>query len=237
VGLSAVAISLRLTQGVIITAGIDFSFSMDLYHARSTPGHLARLRRQNRFKGLLNADAAFGQSVFSAVSKNGTRVLSNPSMRNYRDLFEKQFAGCSSRLFDLAGSGLPLGIKTLSLDKALSSLTSNKHVVNRPYIDEITTPDAEILNDFIHKEADRLLELRAMLTGESAMDYGILAGLVDGCDYLWAHFPDYAASSRRPDKAELEAGGQAVISFLKRVRAEIDPFLKLWYKSVSCIQR
>ena len=237
VGLSAVAISLRLTQGVIITAGIDFSFSMDLYHARSTPGHLARLRRQNRFRSLLNANTAFGQSVFSAVSKNGTMVLSNPSMRNYRDLFEKQFAGCSSRLFDLAGSGLPLGIKTLSMEEALNVLTSKEYMVNTPNINEITTPNVDKLREFIQKEVDRLLELRDMLTGSVPMDYNVLAGLVDECDYLWAHFPDYAASSRRPDIAELEAGGQAVISFLKRVRAEIDPFLKLWYKSVSCIQR
>jgi len=228
VGLSAVALSMRLTQGAIITAGIDFSFSMDLYHARSTPGHLAKLRRQNRFRGLLNADTAFGRSVFSAVSKNGTKVLSNPSMRNYRDLFEKQFAGCSSRLFDLAGSGLPLGVKTLSMEDALSMLTGDKRMVNRPCIDEISMPNVEKLHDFIHKEVDRLLELRAMLTGETAMDYSILAGLIDECDYLWAHFPDYAASSRRPEKAEFEAGGQAMVSFLKRVRAEIEPFLKLW---------
>jgi len=69
VGLSAVAISMRLTRGAIITAGIDFSFTLDSYHARSTPSHLARLRRQNRFTSLLNTEAAFNRPTFNAVSK------------------------------------------------------------------------------------------------------------------------------------------------------------------------
>jgi hypothetical protein len=244
VGLSAVAISMRLTQGAIITAGIDFSFSMDLYHARSTPGHLARLRRQNRFKGLINTDAAFGQSVSRAISKTGDQVLSNPSMRNYRELFEKEFANCS-RLFDLAGSGLPLGIKTLSMEE-FSLLTSGEYVVNKGLngintlptkanIGLLTSSDnmvnkqsEEKLRNFVLAELDRLTLLRGILLGEIPMDYGSLARLTDECDYLWAHFPDYAASSLRPDKAELEAGGQAVVSFLNRLRVEIDPFLKLW---------
>ena len=228
VGLSAVAISMRLTQGAVITAGIDFSFTMDAYHARSTPGHLAKLRCQSRLKGLLNADAAFGQSVFKTLSKAGTNVLSNPGMKHYRDLFENQFGECSSRLFDISGSGLPLGIKTLSMEEALGALTSSDTMVNRPNNDKKTMPNAEKLHDFIHNEVDSLLALRGILTGSSPMDYNILANLIDECDYLWAHFPDYAASSRRPTKAELEAGGQTVVSFLKRVRVEIDPFLKLW---------
>jgi hypothetical protein len=242
VGLSAVAISMRLTQGTIVTAGIDFSFSMDSYHARSTPGHLARLRRQDRFTGLLNKEA-FGQSVSHAVSKIGTPVLSNPGMRNYRDLFEREFAGCSSRLFDLAGSGLPLGIKTLPTEEAFGLLTSgddmvNKHnngmktLLTKANTNLSTNNDQPVYNekmrDFALAEQKRLTLLRDILTGKVPMDYSSLTGLIDECDYLWAHFPDYAASSRRPGKAELEAGGQAVVSFLKRVRVEIDLFLKLW---------
>jgi hypothetical protein len=245
VGLSAAAISIRLTRGSIITAGLDFSFNMDSCHARSTPGHLARLRRQNRFTGLINTDAAFGRSVFGTVSKTGEKVLSNPAMRNYRDLFEKEFSNCP-RLFDIAGSGLPLGIKTLSMDEAIILLTNSNQEVNERCNGkktlmtkadtglltgnnkQVNKQKAENLRNFILAEVDRLDMLRDILTGEAPMDYGNLAGLIDECDYLWAHFPDYAASSRRPGKAELEAGGQAVVSFLNRLRVEIDPFLKLW---------
>jgi hypothetical protein len=65
-----------------------------------------------------------------------------------------------------------------------------------------------------------------MLTGAVAMDSDALVTLIDECDYLWAHFPDYAGTDRRPDKAALSGG--AALSFLNRLRVEIDPFLKLW---------
>ena len=42
------------------------------------------------------------------------------------------------------------------------------------------------------------------------------------------HFPDYAATDRRPSGKDLADGSPSSISFLKRIRAEIDPFLKLW---------
>ncbi|MDR2924030.1 MAG: DUF115 domain-containing protein [Treponema sp.] len=249
VGITAAAISIRLTRGAVITAGLDFSFTLDSFHARSTPGHLARLRRQNRFTGLINAEAAFGHSVLGTVSKTGKKVLSNPAMRNYRELFEKQFTGCP-RLFDMAGSGLPLGIKTLSTDEAFFLLTNTGQEVNRRCEDEkitltsantalltgitqeVNKQSAEKLRNCILDEVKRLTLLRGILTGEAPMDYGNLAGLIEECDYLWAHFPDYAASSRRPDRAELESGGQAVVSFLKRLRAEIDPFLTLWKQTL-----
>jgi len=227
VGLNAVAVSMRLTQGAVITAGIDFSFSIESSHARSTPGHLAKLRRQNRFSSLLNAHAAFSGAAFRVTAKNGERVFSNPAMRNYRDLFEKEFSGCSSRLFDLPGSGLPLGIKTLSMEEALRLLAAADQT-GKKVNSANNPPSAEKLRDFIHEEIDRLLVLRGYLTGSIPMNYYSLAISVDECDYLWAHFPDYAASSRRPDRAGLESGDSAAVSFLNRLRAEIDPFLALW---------
>ena len=237
VGLSAAMIARRLTGGTIITAGLDFSFTLDSYHARSTPGHKGKLRRHNRFISLLNAEAAFsgaafGGAVSPVVSKTGGQVFSSPSLRNYRDLFEREFtalANNDSRFFDLAGSGLPLGIKTLSPEAAFDILSAgNAAADNAPSASPCADNPAlaETLRTFIHDEQNRLTLLRNMLTGESAMNYDALAALIDECDYLWAHFPDYAAAERRPDKTELESG--TALSFLKRLRVEIDPFLKLW---------
>jgi hypothetical protein len=230
VGLSAVAIARRLTRGTIITAGLDFSFTLDSYHARSTPGHKGRLRRQNRFTGLLNTDAAFNDAAFGAVSKAGGTVLSSPAMRRYRDLFQREFAGVP-RLFDLDGSGLPLGITSLSPDAAFNALSvpgaenaGSRSCTAAPA--EADNTRTEQLQAFITSECNRLILLRNMLTAAVPMDHAALEMLIDECDYLWAHFPDYAASGLRPGRAELETG--AAISFLKRLRVEIDPFVKLW---------
>jgi len=243
VGLSAAAIARRLTQGPVITAGLDFSFTPDSYHARSTPGHKSRLRRQTRFTGILNADAAFGVAVLGAVSKTGGTVLSNPAMRNYRDLFEREFgaAAYSGGFYDIEGSGLPLGVKTLSLEAAFDVLSEKEEshggtegTGNTEGIQNFNSPcppcppclRERSLGTFIHDERARLILLRDMLTGAAAMDSDVLVTLIDECDYLWAHFPDYAGTDRRPGKAELSGG--AGLSFLNRIRVEIDPFLKLW---------
>ncbi|MCL2762912.1 MAG: DUF115 domain-containing protein [Treponema sp.] len=236
VGLSAVAIARLLSQGPIITAGLDFSFTLDSYYARSTPGHKARLRRQNRFTSLLNPETVFGRAALSAVSKTGGKVFSSPALRNYRDLFEREFAA-DTQLFAIADSGLPLGLKTLSPEEScnilsLDSTTNHTNHHEQRERDEGSCGSwlnnkQEALQEFIKGEQDRLRLLRSMLVGEAPMDYAALETLIGECDYLWAHFPDYAASDRRPSTSD--------ISFLKRLRVEIDPFLKLWDMTNECM--
>ncbi|MDR1858937.1 MAG: DUF115 domain-containing protein [Treponema sp.] len=253
VGLSAVSIARRLTRGAIITAGLDFAFTLDSYHARSTGGHLGRLRRQNRFAGLLNPRAAFDGTVLAA-SKTGGKAITNPALRNYRDLFQREFAA-DPRIFDLAAGGLPLGIPSLSPEEAFGVLrgvgngewgmgnggwgTGNgewgsgetrKARCQTVPVDKgnIAAALAEKLRVFAQGEQGRLILLCDILTGKAPMDHAALDTLVGECDYLWAHFPDYAAAGRRPGRAEMEAGSPQAVSFLKRLRIEIDPFLELW---------
>jgi len=219
-----VELARRLSRGKIICAGLDFSFTVDKYHARATPGHRGKLNAQTRLRRILNA-AAYSAASFAAVSKNGISVRSNPAMQNYRNLFEQEFGG-DSRLFDIEGTGLPLGIKTLSMESALSLLEDfpEKNFTQR----REDAKDAERRRGgkvlaFLESERKRLEELRGILTSEAAVDGKRLNVLIDECDYLWAHFPDYSGG-RRPDLAE---NSPSTLSFLKRVRAEIDPMVRL----------
>jgi len=228
VGLTAAEIARRISQGKIIFSGLDFSFTADKYHARSTPGHKSRLNAQTRMKGLTNT-AAFDASSFTAVSKAGGNVKSSPVMRNYRELFEQEFSG-DTRLFDITGTGLPLGIKTLSCEEAVSILSGNTEnkMHEGSQVQNIWKDRAlltERLQIFINEEKKRLNDLRDILTGEAAYDKMRLNTLIEECDYLYAHFPDYAGGV----KPIIEEGSvsQNTLSFLKRVRAEIDPMLKI----------
>jgi len=229
VGLTAVELARRVSRGKIILSGIDFSFTMDKYHARSTPGHRGKLNAQTRFATIAGA-AAFGAASFAAVSKSGVPARSSHVMRNYRDLFEREFGG-DPRLFDITGSGLSLGIKTLSPEEALSLLGEDfdKDFTQKRRGAE-DAQGREIIKEklliFLNDEQRRLKELRDILTGERAADHARLNSLIDECDYLWAHFPDYSGG-RRPDLEEIARGGEIALSFLKRLRAEIDPMLKL----------
>jgi uncharacterized Rossmann fold enzyme len=246
VGLTAVEICRRLGSGKIICAGLDFSFTAEKYHARGTPGHKKYLNKQTRFKRTANR-AAFADSAFTAVSKSGSPVRSNPVMRNYRELFEREFSG-DGRLYDIEGTGLPLGVKTLTMEEALEILKNTVNMDNEnshaeaqgrrdaerreekseENFQESFILKTEKIKEFVRGEKRRLQELREILTGEKEAGQGRLDALICECDYLWGHFADYAGGKAPP----LAEDAPEKISFLKRVRAEIDPMIKLlstWY--------
>jgi len=223
VGLTAVELARRLTRGKIICAGLDFSFTADKYHARSTPGHRGRLNLQTRFLRLFNT-ASFHDTSIAVMSKSGQNVYTNPVMKNYRDLFEQEFSG-DPRIFDIESTGLPLGVKTISHNELIEILMQRTHTKAQKHRESeasSSVPPCLCVNSsivsFYENELKRLKELRSILTGDAAMDEERLGVLVNECDYLWAHFPD-CAGGRAPDLKEA--------SFLKRMRAEIDPMIKL----------
>ncbi|MDR2211086.1 MAG: DUF115 domain-containing protein [Spirochaetaceae bacterium] len=253
VGLTAVELARRLSTGEIITAGIDFSFTMDRTHARSSPNHLASLTAQNRLTGLINGAAVFRPGTFNVPSKTNQPVRSDPAMRTYRSLFEQEFAP-DRRIRDVAGTGLPLGLQTLTVEEAAQLLEGG----GRTEVPQEGAPGDEIspektaqggvshggspaedsggsggegrglpeLETLVRREAALLEELRDMLTG--AVNPGGLDALLDEADYLWAHFPDCAGTQgRRPPASDL--------GFLKRVRAEIDLFLNRWKVVLSLL--
>ena len=224
VGLSAVELALRAGKGPVLTGGIDFSFTLDAYHARSTPGQDELTRKQNRLKSIINAGTAFREGTFTALSKSGKIVRSDPAMRSYRNLFEQEFGG-HNRLFDISGPGLPLGIKTISASEAFAILNGQEKTEYAENTDTGSTDDiasgSEKAAAFIREEINTLKSLRDMLSGETSVDTAALEALLDTTDYLWAHFPDYAGTDKqKPSLTD--------IGFLKRLRSEIDPFLKDW---------
>lgn len=223
VGLTAVALARRLSTGPIIIGGLDFAFTVDRFHARSTPGHREGLQRQTRFKSILMAEAAFRPGTGVARSKAGLSQRTDPAMKTYRDLFEQEFAQ-DPRIHDIIGLGLPLGLRSLSLEEALAVLgkglpRGSTRVLKLRHKWE--APIAAAVDAFICRERDALMLLRDILIGTSSQDPEILEVLLDEGDYLWAHFPECAgAGGRRPSATDL--------SFLKRVRIEIDPLIKLF---------
>ena len=221
VGLSAVALALQLGSGPVFTGGIDFAYTLDSYHARSTPGYKDREKSQNRFRSILNA-AAVAERSFTTLSKTGIAVRSDPVMRNYQNLFAEEFGG-NPRLMDISGPGLPLGIKTVSAGEAFAVLNGGKESgLNRPPVHPgMSGIQREKIAAFVRQEIDALEALKQIMTGEDGAGLARMEELLDALDYLWAHFPDCAGRGGcRPQGTD--------IGFLKRVRAEIEPFLKLW---------
>jgi hypothetical protein len=230
VGLTAVEIARRLTSGKIICAGLDFSFTADKYYARSTPGHHKKLNTQTRFAGLFN-NAVFSPASFPALSKSNISVRSNPIMQNYRNLFEREFAA-DKRIFDLGGSGLPLGLKTLPVSELQNFLTEKNEdtesLPGTPYSNQSNAHQSKVSN-FIEGEKNRLIALRNILSGKTPATQEGLGRLIHECDYLWAHFPDCAAGQ----KPLLTDTSGNTLSFLKRVSVEITPALALLQRQTN----
>jgi hypothetical protein len=225
VGLDTVALALRIGSGPVITGGIDFSFSMDASHARSTPRRCDLENRQTRFKSLIDTGVSLQDGTFTAVSKTGEQVRSNPAMRKYRDLFEQEFGG-NPRLLDVTGTGLPLGVKTITAAEAFAILNGEADGHCFPKAQKFASggrekTQAHQIIAFAKRETGTLEELKKILTGAIAVEPDRLEVLLDAADYLWAHFPECAGTGRRRPPA-------TDTSFLKRIRAEIDLFLKLW---------
>ncbi|GMO24565.1 MAG: DUF115 domain-containing protein [Termitinemataceae bacterium] len=234
VGLSAVALALKLNAKKVLCAGLDFSFTVDKYHCKGSPSYRANLQNTNRFKPPIPFAAAFRLAAFSCTAKDGSQVRSDPSMKNYRDLFSLCFSNAKN-LFDIKNSGLPLGIKSISYNEAIEIVLENTSVKKITSDTDTLKKQNLSVNEkkiaaaqFIQNEITNLNALLRILQGKKNTGTTLLENLIDETDYLWAHFPDCAG-----------AGGQhppvTDITFLKRVRVEIAPFLKLFDRAAFFI--
>ncbi|GMO50919.1 MAG: hypothetical protein Ta2G_08690 [Termitinemataceae bacterium] len=218
VGLSAVDLALKLGAQNVLCAGLDFSFTMDKYHCRGSPSHKSAVNGATRFKSVFCA-AAFRPATYAAIAKDGSTVLSDPAMKHYQKLFKAVF-GDKGNVYTLCDGGLDLGVKVLNGEDArcLFRGTLNQRAPLNQSHTTIPAVSASALFAFIQTEINNLRELRDILRGQK--EGGNLDLLIEQCDYLWAHFPECAGSGKAPlEKTQ---------SFLKRVRVEIDPFLKLF---------
>ena len=216
VGLSAVSLALRLGTGPVFTAGMDFAFTLDKYHCRGSPSHGEILKKHTRFGGLYPTAAA------ARSRAAGGGLYSDPAMENYRKLFGREFAG-GGRVFAIAGSGTALGVERITYDGAARVMAAASNVVGASAAGNSAADvpsRSRRLRSFVEREEGLLYELLGILKGEAVPSGGRLDSLLDDASYLWAHFPDCAGGSARPPSND--------IIFLKRVRAEIEPFIKVW---------
>lgn len=239
VGLTATYIALSVTQGPVYIAGLDFSFTPELYHAKSSPGYQRRYCSQTRLQPLSSVSAGFRHDVVKNLDAQGQIVLTDRLLQRYQNLFIREFEGVD-RLADLRPWGLDLHIRRGTLeeligdrgDHPMDPIVGKEEPVSTADVLEVSPKEnhksvsaadkgkSALIRAFLTKEATSLKHLKAILSGEAPAAAGELDRLLDYCDYLWAHFPECAAAGRqRP--------GISDISFLKRVRAELDYFIKL----------
>lgn len=241
VGLAAVAIALCLRSDgsiPVFVTGLDFSYSAGRTHASGAPHDIQRHTAASRLSPAENYGAAFGPNAQPVHSKDGSTMISITSMTGYAESFRSLFPG-HQNLFDIGQTGLDLALPRV--ENALLLETAEKAATDKTLADKVTATksaaaeestraaapenvapqlDAQV-SAFLNGEKTALLTLKDLLMHGEASGFrdtavsldAQLRALLTGREYLYLHFPDgYRVST---DTA-----------FLKRVRAEIDFFLK-----------
>ena len=224
VGLAATLIALKLRSSQelpVFVTGLDFSYSMGLTHALGTPAHESRLSCSARLSPIENYNAAFAPGVFELKDKCGKKMLTGKSMKGYADNFYSSFRNVPN-LYDIGKSGIPLGIPYVSAD----SLSFMNNSGSADALEEkLSLPaDKARKEKILHFYKDEEISLQTikdlLINGDKSLFRNQqitlteqLEELLKEREYLYLHFPDgYRLSTE--------------LSFLKRIRAETDFFLK-----------
>ncbi len=225
VGLAAVAIALRVRKdgGIpVFVTGLDFSYSAGRTHASGVPHDIQRQSMSCRTAPAENYGAAFGPASLPVTGKDGSLMISIKSMTGYAEEFRHIFAG-QKNVFDIGKTGLDLGLPREENGRLLEAAdTAKANGENSESSWTEASPQARgNAAAFLSEEKTALLTLKDLLMHGDESQYrntsqsldAQLLSLLIGREYLYLHFPDgYRLST---DTA-----------FLKRVRAEIDFFLK-----------
>lgn len=219
VGLSAtyIALALRASNDVpIFLTGLDFSFTEAKTHARGVMAEKARLINTNRLSPPGSYSAAFS-SLSNAVPTHSTqKMYTIPNLMQYAHSFTAHFSG-KANMFNLS-NGIPLGVPHITTDEIQKHIFPSTSNMQK---DRTSAPVGFSPADFYQTEKNALLKLQNLLSfGEKSDFYDTtkplslqIKEIFIERDYLFLHFPDGFLPTTET-------------SFLKRIRAETDFFLK-----------
>lgn len=186
VGVLAVHLARRLTDGPVFLTGLDFSFPAGTTHAKGSPALQADFFREGRlYKARGQWNASWPAFPGGSRAAGGAGFL----MDTYASLLSEEVRG-DPRVFDIRGSGLPLGLDRITLMEA-SALLEEPRIgawAPGPVPPGRSVPREELraaVSSFLEGEAERLEGLLAALDGR-----GDLAARVAECDWIYSWFPD-----------------------------------------------
>ncbi|MBR1721264.1 MAG: DUF115 domain-containing protein [Treponema sp.] len=222
VGLTATYIALCLrkdTNVAVFLTGLDFSFSLGRTHAKATPAHINQLCSSNRFKPIENYRAAFRSGASRIQGKGKNFVFTDTALSSYAKSFTDFFSGVPN-LFDAGEQGLFLGLSQIEPEK-IKSYLSGISCPSLHLTDILKTKDKKsAIKEYLTEEEKALNRIKELLMfGKDVESCSStieeeLSCLISKREYLFLHFPD----GYKCDTSDL--------SFLKRVRSQLDFFLK-----------
>lgn len=216
VGLTAVYLALLLRKNTsvpVYIAGLDFSFTLGKTHCKEAPSQRRILDNYTKLQGIENI--TFSKSQFACKNTLGNNIYTDIPLNSYAQNFIHQF-GNEKNLFTLSQTGIDLTLPFKAFETITSSTEKKQNNIAGNFYNKNT------IKDYLCQEKEKLLNIKKMLTNEIPVKN--LKELLNECDYLFLHFPDGYE------------GAKDSIPFLKRIRAEIDYFLKIINLSMAELQ-
>lgn len=224
VGLAALEIAKTIRSDIsvpIFVCGMDFSYSLGRTHCSGSFHDINRFLNNCKIKGTDNISPSFSINAHKFLGKDNQESYTTPTMETYSSIFARLNTS-SQNIFDIGKSGINLGLPQLTSNDFFEyskniSQTNNNFSLPKSCVSE------SIINNLLLNEYNELQILKDLLVnGTSSREYNSLfpleeqiSQLLKSKDYLYMHFPDgYNFNTSE--------------SFLKRIRAEIDSFIKLF---------
>lgn len=220
VGLLALQLALFITKKdvPIFHTGLDFSYSQGFSHARSSMHPQNITIANSRLKSLYSS-SIFPTGLQKIKGKNEILLWSTTVLSSYATMYKSEFSHLNN-IFDIGKSGLILRDRVLEEEEVKQLLTkqSSKCKVHKFECDEEKSFQMKKVQCFLNDEKRKLNAIKNMLTGGDEWNVETFINVIKSTDYLYLHFPDYSPSL---DASMISS------SFLKRIRIEVEYFLKI----------
>lgn len=218
VGIVAMEMALLLRKNTTIpvyVSGLDFSFLLERSHCKESFQIKNTFLKANRINPAGSYHCLINPTTEKQLGKWGV-VYTDQILSYYRQIFCDRFQGVTNA-YDVGNHGLDLGLERRDFFQVTSeiSLMKNIKIQETDPRNDATVKNLKLIEKirkFYLTEEAMLQELRTGLSTGNICQERILE-ILEEADYLYLHFPDGY-------KPSLD------ISFLKRVRSEIDFFLK-----------
>jgi hypothetical protein len=232
VGVTALNISLKITSGAVIMAGLDFGYIRNQTHSKDAPFHQLMLREASRLypAGQLGFETILKRPLLRLKGRKGQKVLSDLVLHSYaikaNELLENE-----SRVYDLGCEGLISEAEPIDDQDTFRKLlppaphSGRKWKWTEKGISKSGRRKAGSLKEFIRGETELLdqgmIMLKSIIRNRKTGTRRILLSkeletTLQELDYLYYYFPD------TPSLAEADG------SFFARVYESACFFRRFW---------